>query len=102
MKEGQLISNGFKRKVSLHFISTMKVKRCLRQGCRSHVVDVVGDGKGPALYQYPILLEFKNVFPKELPRLPSKRELDFTIKLKPNTEPISKTPYKMTAPELCE
>jgi hypothetical protein len=25
---------GVQRKVSLHFISTMKVKRCLRQGCR--------------------------------------------------------------------
>ena len=34
--------------------------------------------------------------------LPPKRELDFTIELKPGVEPISKTLYKMTAPKLCE
>ena len=41
-------------------------------------------------------------FPNELPRLPPERELDFTIELKPGAEPISKTEYRMTAPELCE
>jgi hypothetical protein len=43
-----------------------------------------------------------DVFPNELPRLPPERELDFTIERKPGTEPISKTPYWMTAAELCE
>ena len=36
----------------------------------------------------------------ELPGLPPERELDFTIELKPGAEPISKTLYRMTAPEL--
>jgi hypothetical protein len=40
---------GVQRKVSLHFISTMKVKRCLRQGCRLYVVEVVNERKGPSL-----------------------------------------------------
>jgi hypothetical protein len=48
------------------------------------------------------LLEFKDVFPNELPGLPLERELDFTIELKLGAEPISKTPYQMTASELCE
>jgi hypothetical protein len=38
-----------RRKVSLHFILTMKVKRCLRQGCRLYVVEVVNERKGPLL-----------------------------------------------------
>ena len=46
--------------------------------------------------------EFQDVFPNELPGLPLEREIDFTIELKPGAEPISKTPYQMTAPELCE
>ena len=62
----------------------------------------VNERKGPSLDQYPILSEFKDVFPNELPRLPPERELDFTIELKPGAKPISKTPYRMTAPELCE
>jgi hypothetical protein len=32
----------------------------------------------------------------------NKRELDFTIEIKLGAEPISKNPYRMTAPELCE
>ena len=93
---------GVQRRVSLCFISTMKVKRCLRQGCRLYVVEAVNERKGPSLDQYPVLSEFQEVFPNELPGLPPERELDFTIQLKPGAEPISKTPYQMTAPELCE
>jgi hypothetical protein len=73
---------GVRRKVSLRFISTMQVKRCMRQGCRIYVVEVVSERKGP-LDQYPVLSEFKNVFLNELPRLPPERELDFTIEIKP-------------------
>ena len=46
---------GVQRKVSLHFISTMKVKRCLRQGCQLYVVEAVNERKGPSLGQYPVL-----------------------------------------------
>jgi hypothetical protein len=48
--EGRPIEiQGVQRKVSLHFISTMKVKRCLRQGCRLYVVEAVNERKGPSL-----------------------------------------------------
>jgi hypothetical protein len=74
----------------------------LRQGCRLYVVEAVKDRKGPSLDQYLVLSEFQDVFPNELPGLPPERELDFKIELKPGAEPISKTPYRMTAPKLCE
>jgi hypothetical protein len=101
--EGRLVEiHSVRRKVSLCFISTMKVKCCMRQGCRLYVVEAVNERKGPSLDQYPVLSEFKDVFPKELPGLPPERELDFTIELKPGEKPISKTQYRMTMPELCE
>jgi hypothetical protein len=65
-------------------------------------VEAVNERKGPSLDQYPVLSKFQDVFLNELPGLPSKRDLDFTIELKPSAEPISKTPYQMTALELCE
>eukprot|EP00253_Pinus_taeda_P026094 PITA_26094 len=71
-------------------------------GCQAYVIQEVSQGKGPSLGQYPVLAEFPDVFPKELPGLPPVRELDLTIELKPGTQPISKTPYRMTAPELQE
>jgi hypothetical protein len=93
---------GVQRKLLLRFISTMKVKRCLRQGFRLYVVEALNERRGPSLDQYLVLLEFKDVFLNEFPGLPPERELDFTIDLKPGVEPISKTLYRMTMPELCE
>ncbi|KAH9303963.1 hypothetical protein KI387_008367, partial [Taxus chinensis] len=52
--------------------------------------------------QFPLLQSFRDVFPEELPGLPPKREFDFTIEIKPGTEPISKAPYRMTTTELVE
>jgi hypothetical protein len=48
--EGEPVEiQGVQRKVSLRFISTMKVKRCLRKGCRLYVVEAVNERKGPSL-----------------------------------------------------
>jgi hypothetical protein len=41
-------------------------------------------------------------FSEELPGMPSKRELEFTIDLKPGTEPIARMPYQMSTQELQE
>ena len=40
---------GIKRKVSLHFISAMRMKRCLRKGFQVYVVQEVSKDKGPSL-----------------------------------------------------
>nr|GFC05245.1 putative reverse transcriptase domain-containing protein [Tanacetum cinerariifolium] len=53
--------------------------------------------RGPSEgYSYsPIVSEFPDVFPDELPGLPSVREVKFSIELIPRAEPISKAPYRM-------
>lgn len=80
----------------------MKFKCDMRQGCQLQVVEAVSKGKGPSLDQCPISLNYKYVFSKQLTGLPPQRDLDFTIELKPGVELISKTPYSMTTPKLCE
>jgi hypothetical protein len=47
---------------------------------------------------YSILLDFKDVFPKEFLGLPPKREIDSNIEIKPSAEPIYKTLYRMIVP----
>jgi hypothetical protein len=42
----------------------------MRQGCQLYVVEEVNEGKGTSMDQYPIFLEFKDVFMKELLGLP--------------------------------
>nr|GFD42663.1 putative reverse transcriptase domain-containing protein [Tanacetum cinerariifolium] len=50
----------------------------------------------------PIVSEFPDVFPDELPGIPPIREVEFNIELIPGAEPISKAPYRMAPVELKE
>jgi hypothetical protein len=52
--------------------------------------------------EVPVVIEFPNVFPEELPGMPPDRDIKFVIELKPDTTPIYKTPYRMATPELAE
>jgi hypothetical protein len=52
--------------------------------------------------EMPIVNEFPDVFPKELPGMPPDQDIEFVIELKPGTTPIYKTPYRMATPESAE
>ena len=54
------------------------------------------------LEDVPVVNEFPDVFPEELPGLPPDRELEFAIYLLPGTTPISIPPYRMSPTELKE
>ena len=54
------------------------------------------------LQSVPVVSEFPDVFPDELPGLPPEREIDFSIELMPDTQPISIPPYRMAPAELKE
>jgi hypothetical protein len=50
----------------------------------------------------PVVCEFPDVFPKDLPGLPPERDVEFVIELKPGTAPISRRSYRMPPNELEE
>jgi hypothetical protein len=52
--------------------------------------------------EVPVVNEFPDVFPEELSGMPTDRDIEFVIDLKPGTTPIYKTPFRMTTPELVE
>ena len=54
------------------------------------------------LPQIPVVYEFPDVFPEELPGLPPDREVEFAIEFIPGTAPISTRPYWMPPNELAE
>ena len=54
------------------------------------------------LEDIPIVKDYPDVFPEDLPGLPLEKEVKFTIDLAPKTAPISKAPYRMTPMELKE
>jgi hypothetical protein len=50
----------------------------------------------------PVVCEFPDVFPEDLPGLPPERDVEFVIELKPDTAPISRRSYRMPPNELAE
>ena len=56
----------------------------------------------PDLVSIPMVYEFLDVFPEDLPRLPPDTDVEFFIELEPSTAPISRHPYRMAPKELAE
>lgn len=54
------------------------------------------------LEKIPVVCDFLDVFPNELPGLPPDRNIKFAIELIPSTAPVSKRPYRMPPNELAE
>ena len=54
-----------------------------------------------ALEDIPVVCEYPDVFPEELPGMPPDREVEFIIELMPGTAPISRQPYRMLILGVC-
>jgi hypothetical protein len=84
-------------------ISAMQLKKCYRKGCQLFAARV-GEASSDVvsnMEDHEVLTEFKDVF-QEVPGLPPKRDIDFSINLMPGAAPVSKAPYRMSTPELKE
>ncbi|CAL2229315.1 unnamed protein product [Prunus armeniaca] len=91
---------GERRVLPSCLISAMTAKRLLRKGCPGYLAHVIDTrDKGLRLEDVPVVQEFPDVFPENLPGLPPHREIEFTIELIPRTSPISQTPYRMAPAE---
>jgi hypothetical protein len=58
--------------------------------------------EGIKLDDIPIVFEYPDVFPDDLPGMPPDRDIDFVIELQPGIAPISKRPYRMPPNKLAE
>ncbi|XP_071712233.1 uncharacterized protein [Rutidosis leptorrhynchoides] len=88
---------------SFPLISMMKARKSLSKGCESFLAYVV-DGKKEkkAIADIPVVLEFPEVFPDELPGLPPVREVEYKIELVPGATPVAKAPYRLAPSEVRE
>jgi hypothetical protein len=57
---------------------------------------------GLTLDQVPVVCEYPDVFPEELPGMPPDRDIEFVIELIPGIAPIAQRPYLMNPQELEE
>ncbi|GJS01388.1 putative reverse transcriptase domain-containing protein [Tanacetum coccineum] len=58
--------------------------------------------KEKRLEDVPIIRDFPEVFPDELPRLPPPRQVEFCIDLIPGATPVARAPYRLAPSEMKE
>ncbi|GKF37661.1 hypothetical protein Tco_0114419 [Tanacetum coccineum] len=57
---------------------------------------------GKRLKDIPVVREFLEVFPKDLPGLPPVRQVEFQIYLIPGATPVARAPYRLAPSEMQE
>jgi len=101
--EGEsIIYNGNPSSLVIPIISTTKVCKLIKKGCSAYLcaIEEVGNPE-LEIEKIPVVREFPEVF-QEVPGLPPDREIEFAIDLQPDTNPISKAPYRMAPKKLEE
>ena len=86
--EDEFHFRGDKASMPQNLISAIIASKMLRRGCQGYlaVVRNVEANKG-AVDRVPVVCEFPDVFPEELPGLPPDREIEFCIDVVPGTDP---------------
>ncbi|CAA0839221.1 Unknown protein, partial [Striga hermonthica] len=95
---------GSKNRSLPQVVSMAKATKLLRRGnCQGYLVSLVEDSqRAQTPHDVPIVREFVDVFPDELPGGPPNRQVEFSIDLIPGAGPVSKAPYRMAPKELQE
>ncbi|KAA3484220.1 DNA/RNA polymerases superfamily protein [Gossypium australe] len=84
-------------------ISFLLTQKYLRKGYEAYLVFVmIAKETELRIESVPIVCEYQDIFPEELPRLPPVREIEFGIELALGTTPISIALYRMAPTELKE
>ncbi|XP_060183084.1 uncharacterized protein LOC132613039 [Lycium barbarum] len=82
------------RSLTSNIISAVVARKMISQGCEAYLAHIFDTHpESPSLKDIPVVCEFPDVFPKNLPGLPPEREVEFPIEVIPGTTPISITPY---------
>lgn len=98
-----LIIQGEKSGTRLNIISCMKTQKYLRKGYQAIIAHVVEEKlEERQLEDVPIVRDFPEVFPEDLPGLPPARQVEFHIDLVPGAAPVARAPYRLAPSEMQE
>ncbi|GKA11797.1 putative reverse transcriptase domain-containing protein [Tanacetum coccineum] len=91
----------------LNIISYTKTQKYLLKGCQVFFVHVTikkaeDESEEKRLEDVPIVRDFPDVFPEDLPGLPSTRQVEFQIDLIPGAAPVARAPYRLAHSEMKE
>ncbi|GJU42628.1 putative reverse transcriptase domain-containing protein [Tanacetum coccineum] len=94
-------------KARLHIISYTKTQEYMLKGCLVFLANVNTKetkykSEKKRLEDVPIVWDFPDVFPEDLPGLPSTRQVEFQIDLIPGAAPVARAPYRLAPSEMKE
>ncbi|KAF5756306.1 putative nucleotidyltransferase, Ribonuclease H [Helianthus annuus] len=94
---------GEKPASSLKLMSCTQARKYLRKNYVAFLTHVTADkSKGKTIQDIPVLRDFPELFPEELPGLPPARQVEFRIDLVPGANPIARAPYRLAPSEMQE
>ncbi|XP_035845936.1 uncharacterized protein LOC118492200 [Helianthus annuus] len=83
-------------------VAMLKASKCLKKGCVIYMAQVTTDEPKPKIEDIPVISDYSDVFPKELPGLPPDRQVEFRIDIIPGVAPVARAPYRLAPTEMKE
>ncbi|GJR94668.1 putative reverse transcriptase domain-containing protein [Tanacetum coccineum] len=95
------------RESRLTIISCSKAQEYMAKGCQIFLAQISakkdeGNSEGKQLKDVPIVRDFPEVFPEDLPGLPPTRPVEFQIDLILGVAPVARAPYRLAPSEMKE
>ncbi|GKA12231.1 putative reverse transcriptase domain-containing protein [Tanacetum coccineum] len=102
-KNKTLVVKGDSGASRLKVLSCIKARKYIERGSQLFLAQVTE--KEPSkkqLQDVPVIHNFLEVFPDDLPRLPPPQQVEFRIELVPSAAPVARAPYRLAPSELKE
>ncbi|KAJ0570677.1 putative nucleotidyltransferase, Ribonuclease H [Helianthus annuus] len=98
-----LTVQGHRSGTMVGIISAMHAQKYLQKGYPAMLALVTNaQSEERKIEDLPVVREFADVFPEELPGLPPHRQVEFQVDLAPGAAPIARAPYRLAPGELQE
>lgn len=98
---GEVLSvQGERSGASFQIKSCMKAHKYLRKGYTAILALFTEKKDEKRIEDIPVVCEFPDVFPEDLPGLPPPRQVQFRIDLASGAAPIARPPYRHAPPEM--
>ncbi|GJS82045.1 putative nucleotidyltransferase, ribonuclease H, partial [Tanacetum coccineum] len=98
--------SGVKNKSRLEVISSIRTQKYINQGCQVFLIQMMKEEETEIperrIEDVPIVKDFPEVFPEDLPGLPLTRQVEFHIELIPGAAPVARAPYRLAPAEMKE
>ncbi|GJR73900.1 putative reverse transcriptase domain-containing protein [Tanacetum coccineum] len=96
-----------KRESRLAVIAYSKAQEYMAKGCQVFLAQISAKKEedkleGKKIKDVPIVRDFPEVFPEDLPGLPPARPVEFQIDLIPGASPVARAPYRLAPSEMKE